>query len=69
MRIGLISDTHIPLVAQELPPQVMDVFRGVDLILHAGDIYAPSVIEELERIAPIFIAEGDDDYGEALRDN
>lgn len=69
MRIGLISDTHIPLVAQDLPSQVMEVFQGVDLILHAGDIYTPSVIEELERIAPIFIAEGDDDYGEALRDN
>ena len=50
MLIGLISDTHIrvkgyrnnlgQLCASELPPQVMKVFRGVDLILHSGDIYA-----------------------------
>ena len=61
MRIGLISDTHIPDHAKELPEQLKEVFRGVDLILHAGDIYEPSVLDELERLSPVLAAEGDDD--------
>jgi len=65
MRIGLISDTHIPWERRELPPQVMEVFQGVDLILHAGDIYAHHVLDELEHIAPVLAALGDDDYRSA----
>lgn len=61
MRLGLISDTHIPEVAQELPPQIAEIFRGVDLILHCGDIYDPFVLDELERTAPVLAAMGDDD--------
>ncbi len=61
MRIGLISDTHIPDHAKELPDQLKDVFCGVDLILHAGDIYEASVLDELECLAPVLAAEGDDD--------
>lgn len=61
MRIGLISDTHIPDHADELPEQLKDAFRGVELILHAGDIYTISVLDELELIAPVLAAEGDDD--------
>lgn len=53
MKIGLISDTHIPSMGKEPPPQVARAFEGVDLILHAGDIYAQSCIEWLERIAPV----------------
>lgn len=62
MRIGLISDTHIAWEQRELPPQVIEAFQGVDLILHAGDIYAHYVLDELERIAPVLAALGDDDY-------
>lgn len=68
MRVGLISDTHIPEAAQALPPQIAEVFQDVDLILHAGDIYLPSVLDELERIAPVLAARGDDDCGNMLRD-
>ncbi|MDP6127940.1 MAG: metallophosphoesterase family protein [Dehalococcoidales bacterium] len=62
MRIGLISDTHIPEAESQLPSQVMEAFRGVDLILHAGDIYDLKVLDELEGIAPVLAALGDDDY-------
>lgn len=47
---------------------VTEAFRGVDLILHAGDIYIVSVLNELERIAPVLAARGDDDYGDTLAD-
>ncbi|MEK7354665.1 MAG: metallophosphoesterase family protein [Chloroflexota bacterium] len=62
MRIGLLSDTHIPEAESALPQQVLEAFRGVDLILHAGDIYELKVLDELERIAPVLAALGDDDY-------
>lgn len=68
MRLGLLSDTHIPDAAAELPPEMMEAFRGVDLILHAGDIYIPSVLDDLERIAPVLAARGDDDYLSTLTD-
>lgn len=61
MRIGLISDTHIPDVGKELPSEVAGVFQGVDLILHAGDIYVLKVLDWLEEIAPVAAALGDDD--------
>jgi len=63
MRIGLISDTHVPNVARKVPDQVEEAFLGVDLILHAGDIYETSVLEYLHNIAPVLAARGDDDYG------
>jgi len=68
MRIGLLADTHIPEAADRLPPQIAEVFQGVDLILHAGDIYLPSVLDELECIAPVLAAKGDDDTGDMLLD-
>ena len=68
MRIGLISDTHIPTAAQAIPPQVAETFQQVDLILHAGDIYTLSVLDELEKIAPVLAALGDDDSLPMLKD-
>ena len=53
MRIGIISDTHIPSVSREPSPEVARAFEGVDLILHAGDIFIPSCLDWLERIAPV----------------
>jgi len=62
MLVGLLSDTHIAFPYEKLPPQVKDVFSGVDLILHAGDIWIPSVLDELESVAPIMATWGDDDF-------
>ncbi len=62
MRVGLLSDTHIPQVEKELPAVLAEAFQGADLILHAGDIYTTTVLDELEHIAPVLAAMGDDDY-------
>jgi putative phosphoesterase len=67
VRIGLISDTHIPEARAELWPQVFDAFRGVDLILHAGDVHEMRVIEQLEEVAPIRVARGNGDDGSGGR--
>ncbi len=68
IRIGLLSDTHIPETIETMPVEIAKVFRNVDLILHAGDIYVPSVLNHLELIAPVLAAMGDDDHGEISND-
>jgi len=54
--IGVISDTH-GLVR----PQVMEVFQGVELILHAGDIGDTEVLAKLQTIAPVIAVRGNND--------
>ncbi|WP_432645520.1 metallophosphoesterase [Methanobrevibacter sp.] len=61
MLIGLISDTHIPDRAKEIPQKVIETFNDVDLILHAGDLTSMEVIEKLEEIAPTMAIQGNMD--------
>ena len=61
MLIGLISDTHIPDRAKEIPQKVFDAFSEVDLIIHAGDLTSLKVIEDLEKIAPVMAVQGNMD--------
>ncbi len=66
MLIGLISDTHIPDRARILPQNVIDAFSDVDLILHAGDLTSPKVIEELEDMAPVVAVQGNMDRARGI---
>src|SRR5262245_27550774 len=54
--IGVISDTH-----GLLRPEAVAALRKVDLILHAGDIGSPEVIEGLKKIAPVVAVRGNND--------
>jgi putative phosphoesterase len=56
MIAGVISDTH-----GLLRPEVFDVFRDVELILHAGDIGGPDILKQLKAIAPIAAVRGNND--------
>jgi putative phosphoesterase len=56
MRLGIISDTHVLL-----RPEVFDVFREVDHILHAGDIGPADLLTELEALAPVTAVSGNTD--------
>ena len=67
MKVGLISDTHIPEAMPELPAQVRTVFSGVDLILHAGDLHCLEVLDWLEEIAPVLACRGNGDEGSGGR--
>ena len=67
MRIGLISDTHIPEARDELWPQVFDAFKDVDAILHAGDIHDLRVIDQLHDVAPTWAARGNGEDGSGGR--
>ena len=60
--IGILSDTHYPERVPYLPyEEFAETFTGCDAILHCGDIESLRVIEELERIAPVYAVRGDDE--------
>jgi putative phosphoesterase len=63
MRIGLIADTHMPGSIRELWPQVYTAFEDVDVILHAGDLHTLRLVDELQTIAPVYVARGNGDRG------
>jgi putative phosphoesterase len=54
--IGIISDTH-GLLREE----ALAALRGSDLIVHAGDVGAPEIIESLEKLAPVVAVRGNTD--------
>lgn len=58
LTLGVISDTH-----GELRPEAAEALRGVDRIVHAGDVGAPEVLEGLARIAPLSAVRGNVDRG------
>ena len=57
-RIGIISDTH-----GLLRPEALKALRGVDHILHAGDVGEPSILDALRAIAPVTAIRGNIDVG------
>jgi uncharacterized protein len=58
LKIGVISDTH-----DFFDPQIPDIFKGVDHILHAGDVGMPWILLQLEDIAPVTAVLGNTDVG------
>ena len=56
--VGVISDTH-----GLLRPEALEVLEGVDLIVHAGDIGSPQIIDALRELAPVFAIRGNVDRG------
>ena len=56
MRIGVISDTH-----GRLDSRVLEEFRGVNRILHAGDVGSEEVLLELSAVAPVIAVRGNVD--------
>jgi putative phosphoesterase len=59
-----VADTHLPSLVRsldELGAAAAGALRGADLILHAGDVSAPSVLDWCEQFAPVLVAEGNND--------
>ncbi len=62
MRVELISDSHVPDTVRDLPmAEIRKAFRGVDMVLYAGDMYVTSLLDEPATIAPVLASSGDDD--------
>lgn len=67
VRIGVISDTHLPRGVQRIPDQVFRLFENTDLILHAGDFIEAHVLDELKAIGPVQAVLGNCDSAELAR--
>lgn len=63
MKIAILSDTH-----GLLRPQVVEHLKTADAILHAGDINNQSIVDEMERYAPVYLVRGNNDkqWAEAI---
>jgi uncharacterized protein len=61
-RIGLISDTHGLLRAE-----AVEALRGSELIIHAGDVGKPEILEELRKMAPVVAVRGNVDTADWAR--
>lgn len=63
MKLAILSDTH-----GLLRPQVAEYLKGVNGILHAGDINRPEIVAKLKEYAPLFVVRGNNDkeWAEAI---
>jgi putative phosphoesterase len=62
MIVGVISDTH-----GLLRPEAVEMLRGSEHIIHAGDIGAPEIILELQKLAPVTAIRGNIDHQDWCR--
>lgn len=62
-KIGIVSDTH-----GLLRPEVLEILVDCDVIFHGGDINRPEIVEELQKIAPLYVVRGNNDkeWAEAI---
>lgn len=56
MKIGVIADTHMPERGACLPAKVVEAFKGVDMIIHAGDAVELPVLQALAKLSPKLVA-------------
>ena len=63
MKVGVISDTH-----NYLDPKIFELFKGVEHIIHAGDVGTSAILNELGEIAPVTAVHGNTDSGLPLRE-
>jgi len=66
-RVGIVSDTHWGPADEPLPEELFNELKGVDLILHAGDLVTLEIIEHLGEIAPVLAVAGNMDGAEIRR--
>jgi len=57
--LGVISDTH-----GLLRPEAVKALKGVELIIHAGDVGSPEILAALESLAPVQAVRGNTDRGD-----
>lgn len=61
VKVVVLSDTHAPRRWKACPPEVAEYLRDADVILHAGDVCTPGVIDELAAYAPVHVVKGNND--------
>jgi putative phosphoesterase len=53
MRLAIVSDTHLPRGSRAIPPRCLELMRGADAILHAGDFAELEVLDALRALGPV----------------
>ena len=61
--LGVISDTH-----GLMRPEAIAALKGVEMIIHAGDVGRPEVLEALRTVAPVVAVRGNNDTNDWARD-
>jgi putative phosphoesterase len=61
MRVVVVSDTHAPRFWKACPPGLIPALKRAELILHAGDVCVPSVLDTLAEYAPVRVVQGNND--------
>jgi uncharacterized protein len=51
--IAVLADTHMPRGARRLPERCVELIAGAEAVIHAGDFFAASVLEELRGLCPV----------------
>lgn len=64
LKIGIISDTHLPHRLYHLSPLIYHIFKDVDLILHAGDVDDIEHLTGLAELAPLYAVRGNIHFGD-----
>ncbi len=67
IRLGVLSDTHVPEAAPQIFPEVAAVISSSDLILHSGDVHDVAVLDQLHDRVPVLAARGNGDDGSSGR--
>jgi len=67
MRIVVLSDTHIPRVAQDLPKKIYEEISASDMVLHAGDFVDIEVLDKLKSLKKTHAVYGNMDSPELRR--
>ncbi len=67
LRLLLLADTHVPARARDLPPQAWEAVDAADVVIHAGDWMAPSLLDALEARASRLIGVWGNNDGPELR--
>lgn len=55
-RVAILADTH-----NLLRPEVIEVLKTCEIILHGGDVSSRKILDELEQIAPVYVVRGNND--------
>lgn len=56
MKIGVISDTHIPDRAKRIPKEILVAFKDVDMVIHAGDMANLEALNQLRAVCAHIVA-------------
>ena len=67
LTIAVLSDTHIPIKARELPDSLLERLNSADLIVHCGDFVELEVLEQLNGIKETIAVQGNMDYPEVRK--